>query len=56
MTERSLIIGSPGSGKSTFAKQLSQKMNVPVFHLDKLFWKNNHETVNQEQFIRQIKK
>lgn len=37
MAERILVIGSPGTGKSTFAKQLSQKMNIPVFHLDKLF-------------------
>ncbi|UXR38183.1 AAA family ATPase [Staphylococcus simulans] len=56
MAERILVIGSPGTGKSTFAKQLSQKMNVPVFHLDKLFWKNDHETINQEEFIKQIEK
>lgn len=56
MVKRILVIGSPGSGKSTFAKQLSQKMHVPVFHLDHLFWKNDHETVNQEVFIRRIEK
>ncbi|MDN6656978.1 MAG: AAA family ATPase, partial [Staphylococcus simulans] len=56
MAERILVIGSPGTGKSTFAKQLSQKMNIPVFHLDKLFWKNDHETINQEEFIKQIEK
>ena len=29
------VIGLPGSGKSTFASQLSQKLNIPVHHLDR---------------------
>lgn len=56
MKGRIIVIGSPGSGKSTFAKQLSQKMNIPAFHLDKLFWKNDNEMVEQEEFVRQIEK
>ncbi|MFW5904155.1 MAG: AAA family ATPase [Candidatus Saliniplasma sp.] len=31
------IIGSPGSGKSTFAKKLGKKLNIPVYHLDSYF-------------------
>ena len=37
--ERILIIGCGGAGKSTLARQLGEKMDLPVVHLDKLFWK-----------------
>lgn len=36
--ERILIIGCGGAGKSTLARQLGEKLNIPVVHLDKLFW------------------
>ena len=37
--ERILIIGCGGAGKSTLARQLGEKLGIPVVHLDKLFWK-----------------
>ncbi len=37
--QRIMIIGSPGSGKSTFARQLSAVVHIDVVHLDALFWK-----------------
>ena len=39
--KRILIIGNGGSGKSTFAKKLHQKLNLELIHLDNLFWKPN---------------
>lgn len=36
--ERILIIGCGGAGKSTLARQLGEKLRLPVVHLDKLFW------------------
>ena len=36
--ERIIIIGCGGAGKSTLARQLGDKLNLPVVHLDKLFW------------------
>ena len=33
------IIGSGGAGKSTLARKLSSILNIPVYHLDSLFWK-----------------
>jgi adenylate kinase family enzyme len=35
---RIAVIGSGGSGKSTFARQLGARLGLPVIHLDKLFW------------------
>ena len=39
--ERIVIIGCGGAGKSTLARQLGEKLNIPVVHLDKLWWKPN---------------
>jgi adenylate kinase family enzyme len=36
--ERIIIIGCGGAGKSTLARQLGDKLSLPVVHLDKLFW------------------
>jgi adenylate kinase family enzyme len=36
--KRIVIVGSSGSGKSTLARQLSQQLNLPLYHLDKYFW------------------
>src|SRR4051794_36449574 len=36
--ERILVMGSPGSGKSTFARRLSQVTGMPVVSLDALYW------------------
>lgn len=35
------IIGSGGAGKSTLARQLSEKIGIPVYHLDAILWKPN---------------
>ena len=36
--ERILIIGCPGAGKSTLARQMAQKLGIPLVHLDAMFW------------------
>lgn len=44
-----ILIGSGGSGKSTLARQLGNKLNIKVHHLDALFWKPNWEGVPKEE-------
>jgi adenylate kinase family enzyme len=34
-----LIIGRPGSGKSTVARQLGRRLGLPIVYLDALFWR-----------------
>ena len=36
--ERIILIGCGGAGKSTLARKLGEKLDLPVVHLDKLFW------------------
>ncbi len=32
-----MILGSPGSGKSTLARRIGATLDIPVFHLDRLY-------------------
>lgn len=48
--ERIVIIGCGGAGKSTLARQLSEKLNLPVVHLDKLWWKPGWVESTPEEF------
>ena len=49
-----IIIGCPGAGKSTFAKSLHTKTNLPLFHLDMLFWNNDKTHVSRELFDQRL--
>jgi len=33
-----MIIGNGGAGKSTLARELADKLKLPLYHLDKIFW------------------
>ena len=48
--QRIMIIGCGGAGKSTLARQLGEKLDLPVVHLDKLFWKPGWEHIPREEF------
>ncbi len=50
------IIGSGGAGKSTLAKRLSSKLNIPLYHLDSLFWKPGWIETERSEWIRIQKK
>ena len=52
---RIIIIGCPGAGKSTFAKELHKLTNLPLYHLDLLYWNRDRTTVSKECFIERIK-
>lgn len=37
--KRVLVIGCGGAGKSTFARQLGARLQLPVIHLDAHYWR-----------------
>jgi adenylate kinase family enzyme len=49
-----LILGSSGSGKSTLANQLGEKLNLPITHLDLLFWSAGWIVRDHSLFINDL--
>ena len=47
---RIIILGSPGSGKSTFASSLHERTDLPLFHLDNIWWKENRTHISRDEF------
>lgn len=45
-----IIIGCPGSGKSTFAKELKAITQLPLYHLDMIWNKPDKTTITREEF------
>ena len=50
MHTKIMIIGSPGSGKSTFARKLRDKTGLPLFYLDMIKHKPDRTTISSEEF------
>ena len=51
--QRVLVIGSPGAGKSTFARQLEARSGLPLIHLDREYWRPGWvETPRDEWRVR----
>ena len=48
--KRLIIIGCSGSGKSTLSRILSERTNLPVVHLDQLFWREGWVNISREEF------
>lgn len=49
-----IVIGCPGSGKSTFSKALHKITGIPLFHLDMLFWNKDKTTVEKSVFLEKL--
>ncbi len=45
-----IVIGCPGSGKSTFSRALAEKTGLPLYHLDMLYWNPDRTTVEKSVF------
>ena len=50
------VVGTSGSGKSTFAKSIAKKFNAPYVQLDELHWKPNWEESSDEEFFPKLEK
>lgn len=50
MFQRIMIIGSPGAGKSTFARRLRDITGLPLYYLDMLWHKPDKTTVSKQEF------
>ncbi len=52
--KRIMVIGCPGSGKSTFSRALHEKTGIPLFHLDMMYWMPDRTTVEKAVFRKRL--
>lgn len=49
-----MVIGCPGSGKSTFARALHERTGLPLFYLDMMYWNADKTTVDKAIFHHRL--
>ena len=49
-----IVIGCPGSGKTTFALKLGEKLGIPLFHLDAIWHKPDKTHISREDFDNRL--
>ena len=45
-----IVIGCPGSGKTTFAEKLRDKIGLPLFYLDAIWHKPDRTHISRDEF------
>lgn len=53
--EKIIVIGCPGSGKTTFAVKLNEITGLPLYHLDAVWHKPDKTHIPREEFDERIK-
>jgi adenylate kinase family enzyme len=51
---RVLVIGSGGSGKSTFSLRLGERLGLEVIHLDKVYWRPGWVEMPKDEWMRKV--
>ena len=49
-----IVIGGPGSGKSTVSRALHNKTGIPLYHLDMMYWNADKTTVEKSVFLERL--
>ena len=45
-----IVIGCPGSGKTTFSEKLCDRINLPLFHLDAIWHRADRTHISRDEF------
>ena len=48
--KKCIVLGSPGSGKTAFSVKLHKLTNLPLFHLDNIWWKPDKTHITRAEF------
>ncbi len=51
-----IVIGCPGSGKSTMTFKLQEKLNCAVLHLDKIYHIDNEHHITRDELVQKVNK
>ena len=49
-----IVIGCPGSGKSTFSRALNEATQIPLYYLDMMYWNADKTTVSKAIFMERL--
>ena len=49
-----IVIGCPGSGKTTFSKKLEKLTRIPLYHLDSIWHKPDRTNISREEFDERL--
>ena len=49
-----IVIGCPGSGKSTVSRALHNKTGIPLYHLDMMYWNADKTTAEKSVFLERL--
>ena len=52
--ERINVVGTSGSGKSIFARELAEVLKLPCYEMDQLFWKSNWQGSSDDELFRKV--
>lgn len=52
--KKAIIIGCPGSGKTTFAEKLNKRTGLPLYYLDAIWHKPDKTHIAREEFDERI--
>ena len=48
------VVGTSGSGKTTFSRQLAEVLRLPLHEMDRLFWLPGWQQRLEEDFMAQV--
>ena len=54
--KRVAVIGCPGGGKSTFSRALRDRVDLPLYHLDAIYWRDDRTHLSREEFYPLMRK
>ena len=52
--KRVIVIGCPGSGKTTFAEKLNKNTDLPLYYLDAIWHKPDKSHIPREEFDQRL--
>lgn len=52
--ERINVVGTSGSGKSTFARELAGLLSLPCHEMDRMFWKAGWQPSSDDELFRKV--
>ena len=54
LMKRVIVLGSPGAGKSTFARKLRDRTGLPLYYLDKIWHLPDRTHISREAFDEKL--